>query len=74
MRHILWVADTHHGNQPVQPQHVPSYADRRQIQSATPTAITADISLNLDVGADMHKDRMPKTSPWVALINISAAA
>jgi hypothetical protein len=66
------VANPNHGNHHVQ-QHVPSYS-ARQIQSTDKKAVSADIKLNLDTGADMNKDRKPKTSPWKAFINLSVAA
>ncbi|WP_124463761.1 hypothetical protein [Burkholderia cenocepacia] len=69
----MWAAIAHHGNQPVRQQTVPSYSVR-QIQSTKQPAIEADITLNLDLGADMQKVRKPKTSPWTAFIHASVVA
>lgn len=73
IRHLVWVANTYPGNHYVQQQHVPSHSVR-QIQSTDQKAVSAYIKLNLNTGADMNIDRKPKTSPWKALIKLSAAA
>lgn len=69
----MWAAIAHHGNQPVRQQTVPSYSVR-QIQSIKQPAIEADVTLNLDLGADMQKVRKPKTSPWTTFIHASVVA
>ncbi|WP_250477290.1 MULTISPECIES: hypothetical protein [unclassified Caballeronia] len=68
----MW-ASAHHGNQPVQQQHVPKYSVQH-VQSTDTKAFNADITLNIDLGADMPKVRKLKTSPWMALIKLSAVA
>lgn len=74
MRQFIWVASYPHGAINVSQQHVQS-SSVRQIQSTSHVAkFNANIKLNLTVGADMHKDRKPKTQPWKAfMLSMSAA-
>ena len=46
----------------------------QHVQSTETMAFNADITLNIDLGADMQRAHKPKTSPWMALIKLSDVA
>lgn len=74
IRQIIWAASVLHGNHYVPQQLVASHT-ALQVQIAVTEAFSAKLSLNLDTGAAMTKNRKPETSllPRLALYMSVAA-